>query len=198
MSAHPRAATSATPSAERPPILTLRRAPGGPLPAPRLRRSGGRPAARRQVIAATALVVADVVATAIAAAVAGSLGGHGPLQAWALASLPVWIVLLWAYGFYERTPWGLRRGAAADRGAGRMLDVMLIGTAVVGGGAAILAAGFPWGHVATLGALVGAVVTALRAALPPVLARLLAPERVLLVGDDPALDRLALELSGDR
>jgi lipopolysaccharide/colanic/teichoic acid biosynthesis glycosyltransferase len=159
--------------------------------APRVRT---RMADRRAVLAGIALVAGDVAVLVLAAVVAGGASGEGPLLGGNAVALAAWPALLWVTGFYDRRPWGVERTEGGEL-------AMLVGAALAAG-AALFTARHLSGAGGGVGALVVAFATAvalgaaaaMRAALRPALNAVLGPERVLIVGDDPVLDRVLSRL----
>jgi lipopolysaccharide/colanic/teichoic acid biosynthesis glycosyltransferase len=150
-------------------------------------------ARRRAAAAGAGLLSADVLSMT-AWIVAGAVTGAPTSLRAAGVMLPLWPALLWAGGRYDRRPWGVER--TDDRAAVTLPWAGVAGCVifVVGrdvSGAAVDAAG-----VAAAGAIGVVLAAVVRGAVRRGLAVALGPERVVLVGDDPVLDRLLRRLRG--
>jgi exopolysaccharide biosynthesis polyprenyl glycosylphosphotransferase len=156
------------------------------------RRGRWRDALRRRMLA-----VADGLAVLVAASL-GTLLWDAASPLWALATLPVWLVLAKLYGLYDNDHRALRhltadelRELVAWTATGTATYVLLLSTLQQPGTSAVDALRF--------GALVVLLAPALRAAARAVWRSIVPSERALLVGSGPLEEatRRKLELFGD-
>ncbi len=123
------------------------------------------------------------------------LSRHSDELLWALLSLPAWVVVFKAYGFYDRDTKRISHGTVDD--LPWIFHAMLLGS--------LLLLGFfrltPLGSInlqdLAVFAVVGTVsIACLRALARRFAATLLGPERLLLVGEGPQIETLARKLRG--
>jgi exopolysaccharide biosynthesis polyprenyl glycosylphosphotransferase len=149
----------------------------------------------RYTIASLVGVAGDALALA-AAALLISLGGRDPVPAWALAAVLIIPLAATRAGCSDRRPWGLRDRSADPRGAIAQL-LAVCSAAVAGAGLAGVEADSLWRAALPVMTVV-VTVSITRVALRRGLTAALGPERVVLVGRDAAVERLARDLTGRR
>jgi exopolysaccharide biosynthesis polyprenyl glycosylphosphotransferase len=142
------------------------------------------------------LALADAVAVLLAIAVSDALGpGAVSLShvAWGLATLPIWIVLLKAYGLYDRDAKRVSHGTVDD--IPWVFHAVLIGTLlmwvfykVVGDDHLILV------ESVALGVTAFAAILGLRFVVRSAINRMMPGERVLLVGEDKTTELLVRKM----
>src|SRR5919198_440763 len=148
----------------------------------------------RDVAVRRALALADAVAISAALAVALLVASHHPRQfLWGLATLPVWIVVLKAYGLYDRDIKRISHGTVDD--LPWIFHAVLVGSALLFGYYRLT----PHGGISLTSAAVFAIaaflaISSLRALARRLTVSLLGPERVLLIGDRRQIATLGRKL----
>jgi exopolysaccharide biosynthesis polyprenyl glycosylphosphotransferase len=151
--------------------------------------------AHREALACGALLTADAVAVLTAIAVAKMLAGStvrvGSLAAW--LAIALWLAVFSAYGLQRRQ--AARLGQRVLDDFPRLIHAVL-SSAVLTIVLSPYAPGGAWpaGDVALIGALALAAVPVLRAVTWRTLRAVAGPERVLLVGEESRIDRMARQL----
>jgi exopolysaccharide biosynthesis polyprenyl glycosylphosphotransferase len=154
---------------------------------------------RRDFYLRRALALNDVVclaaALALALALRGSARGHGfwtPLV-YGLATLPAWVALLKMYGLYERDAKRVSHSTLDDLPA--LFHGLLLGCLLLWGWFAVIAPSkLVFATILLFGATALALVLAGRALTRASALRLIAPERVLLIGAGDASGALIKKL----
>jgi lipopolysaccharide/colanic/teichoic acid biosynthesis glycosyltransferase len=143
---------------------------------------------RRQAVAAAALLAGDLFAVSACAVVAGVLAEGGGPPGWLVASVPAWPLLIGAYHLYGPRGYGL--GHDHLREVRSLIQALLVGCFLAAG---VHVAGYPlaFDTLALFGAVAAAALFVVRSGVRYALTWTLGPERVLLVGKDASLDRLA-------
>jgi exopolysaccharide biosynthesis polyprenyl glycosylphosphotransferase len=148
----------------------------------------------RDVAVRRALALADVVAISAALAVALLLASYYPQEfLWGLTSLPVWIVVLKAYGLYDRDIKRISHGTVDD--LPWIFHAVLVGSILLFGYYRLT----PPGGISLTSAVVFAfaaflATSSLRALALRLAVSLLGPERVLLIGDRRQIATLGRKL----
>ncbi len=176
----------------------------------RLPRSAGQASAPRRLVAPAygrrdyyvrrALALGDLVAvvsalaTALMLSATHQLGGH---VLFGLVTLPVWLVIFWCYGLYNRDVKRIAHTTIDDIPG--LFHAVLLGTVL----SWLYFQATPGSKLTFItlllfASLVMAFCFAARAAMRAVLTRMLSPERVLLVGTGQATSMLVENLCGDR
>jgi exopolysaccharide biosynthesis polyprenyl glycosylphosphotransferase len=158
---------------------------------------------RRDYYMRRLLALADAASLAMAMALALGLGGGRPGHAWqeyllyGLASLPVWVVLFNLYGLYDRDAKRLSHSTLDEVPA--LFHALLLGCLLTWCYYATIApAKLTFSTILPFGAIAMALVLAGRVLTRATLWRLLAPERVLLIGTGHASGALIQKMRANR
>jgi lipopolysaccharide/colanic/teichoic acid biosynthesis glycosyltransferase len=152
----------------------------------------GAPRAWRQTVAVAALAGGDLLALVLGALAARAVTGGEPLATWSVACLAAWPLLFAAQGLD-----GPRRPGCWHRQAGQMrplLRATIVACVAVSAAARFAGNAIALSPIAVFGAVVATALFLLGAAFHGVVAQVLVPERVLLVGEDRVLHRRARRL----
>jgi exopolysaccharide biosynthesis polyprenyl glycosylphosphotransferase len=147
---------------------------------------------RRHGASVAALVAGDLAALAVAGLVAEAQDRGASLPRWVLATLPAWALLFEAYDLYGRRLRTLGSRTTADLRS--LLHAMLVGCVILGATAHIARSGIDFGTITVFGVVAASVLLVVRTAVRRALEQMLGPERILLVGTEPAIERLERRL----
>jgi exopolysaccharide biosynthesis polyprenyl glycosylphosphotransferase len=152
---------------------------------------------RHALLVRRALRVSDVFALVLGLVALGLASRRpAPLQAflWGLPSLPLWLLVFGAYGLYRRD--GNRLGHTTVDDIPWLFHAMLLGAPLLWFYYRWLPGDSHFGKVALFAAVAGPSAVLLRAVCRSLSARLIAPERLLLVGEQEAMDIVQSKLRG--
>ncbi len=148
---------------------------------------------RRDATVRRFLAAADLVGLCVAFAVAFLWAGRSEHFYWALLTLPVWIVLMKAYGLYDRDMKRISHTSIDD--LPWIFHVVLLGAILL---FAVYHVAPPpnvdMANLALFGACAIVAITAARAVSRRLAVRVLGPERVVLVGDGEEIAVLAMKM----
>lgn len=151
---------------------------------------------RRRRVCAGFFVAGDLVALSASTVVVTTATEGGEALWQLLAWLPAWTLLFGAFGLYAGKAHGLTHGTSAELKA--LLGALVLGSIAVGAaGHTSGAAVRPLGLAAFTGVAL-ALLFVVRSAIRHAVVEALGPERVVLLGDDDGLGRLARSLRARR
>jgi exopolysaccharide biosynthesis polyprenyl glycosylphosphotransferase len=140
------------------------------------------------------LLAADLVALTIGLAFGTLAAGHPGEFLWGIVALPLWVVVFKAYGLYDRDTKRISHGTIDDLPwifhailVGSLLLIAFYKLTPIGG--------IGLKDLAVIAVTSMILVVILRSACRHSMARLLGPERVMLIGDDAPVKTLARKLT---
>ncbi len=148
----------------------------------------------RDLIIPRVLAVGDVTAIALALLIVVAPGTHRPgYLPWWLLTVPGWLVIFGAYGLYERHAKRIAHAAVDD--LQWIFQSMLLGCVLLWAYTRLAPiGGLHFAQILRFGVVATIAMFAIRAGVRFAMARLLGPERVLVVGGGPTVKLLVRKL----
>lgn len=151
---------------------------------------------RRLRVEGPALFASDLLALVAAGLLTAAVVERTCPVLWLVLTLPVWALLLTAYGLYRRPIRGTAHSLREELPS--LWHTMIVGCLLSGVIANLNGANVAVGSLVLFGVLACALAIVGRTALRPLLIATLGPDRVLLLGDKARTDRVARAMAGRR